>query len=63
MSKKTVWYEVQEGETIGQCLERMQKEGYMAAGRKEEPVFEERDGEPVPVRQRIRFKGVRMEES
>lgn len=63
MSKKNLWFEVQEGETIEQCLERMQKEGYMAAGRKEEPVFEERDGKPVPIRQRIRFKGVRLEES
>lgn len=63
MSKKNLWFEVQEGETIEQCLERMQKEGYMAAGRKEEPVFEERDGKPVPIRQRIRFKGVRFEES
>ncbi|KZE37752.1 hypothetical protein AV656_09475 [Bhargavaea cecembensis] len=63
MSKKTVWFEVEEGETIEQCLERMQREGYMAAGRKEEPVFEERNGRPVPVRQCIRFKGVRMEDS
>lgn len=63
MSKKNLWFEVQEGETIEQCLERMQKEGYMAAGRKEEPVFEERDEKPVPIRQRIRFKGVRLEES
>ncbi|WP_040225049.1 NETI motif-containing protein [Bhargavaea cecembensis] len=60
--KKTVWFEVEEGETIEQCLERMSREGYMAAGRKEEPLFEERDGEPVPVRQLIRFKGVLKEE-
>jgi len=60
--KKTVWFEVAEGESIGDCLTRMEQEGYMAAGRKEEPIFEERNGEPVPVRQRIRFKGVLREE-
>lgn len=61
MSKKTVWFEVQEGETVEACLQRMEKEGYMPAGRKEEPIFEERNGEPVPVRQLIKFKGIRTD--
>lgn len=62
MSKKTIWFEVAENETMGDCLERMKAEGYMAAGRKEEPLFEEKDGVPVPVRQIIKFKGVKIEE-
>ncbi len=59
--KKTVWFEVGENETVEKCLERMDKAGYMPAGRKEEPIFEERDGQPVPVRQLIKFKGIRKE--
>lgn len=62
MSKKTIWFEVKENETMADCLERMKEEGYMPAGRKEEPLFEERDGIPVPVRQIIKFKGVKIEE-
>lgn len=61
MTKKTVWYEVAENETISECLERMQKDGYMPAGRKEEPLFEMVDGNPVPVRQLIKFKGILLE--
>lgn len=62
MSKKTVWFEVREDETMEDCLERMKDAGYMAAGRKEEPLFEEVDGRPVPVRQIVKFKGIRKEE-
>ena len=61
MTKKTVWFEVQEDESVEACLERMKQEGYMPAGRKEEPVFEERNGQPVPVRQLIKFKGIRKD--
>ncbi|WP_211653580.1 NETI motif-containing protein [Planococcus sp. 11815] len=61
MSKKTIWFEVQEHETMEDCLNRMKKEGYMAVGRKEEPLFEEINGEPVPVRQIIKFKGNKIE--
>lgn len=62
MSKKQVWYEVQENETIEQCLTRMDKDGYMPFGRKEEPVFHIVDGEPTYLRQKIQFKGVLKEE-
>lgn len=62
MTKKTVWFEVGKDETMEQCLERMQSEGYMAAGRKEEPLFEEVDGQPVPIRQIVKFKGVKITE-
>ncbi|MFP3324340.1 NETI motif-containing protein [Planococcus sp. SIMBA_160] len=61
MSKKTIWFEVQEDETMEDCLDRMKQEGYMAVGRKEEPLFEEVNGEPVPVRQIIKFKGNKIE--
>ncbi|MBE1556613.1 NETI motif-containing protein [Sporosarcina limicola] len=57
MSKKTVWFEVEEGESIDDCLKRMASAGYTVTGRKEEPMFTEVDGEYVPVRQLIRFKG------
>ncbi len=60
MAKKTVWYEVEETETISECLERMQKDGYMPAGRKEEPLFQMIEGKPVPIRQLIKFKGILM---
>lgn len=62
MSKKQVWYEVQENETIEQCLERMKKDGYMAFGRREEPVFHLVDGKPEYLHQKILFKGLLIEE-
>ncbi|GKV69813.1 NETI motif-containing protein [Sporosarcina sp. NCCP-2716] len=62
MSKrKTVWFQVEEDETISACLDRMKAEGYMPAGRREEPLFEERDGEYVPIRQMIQLKGILAE--
>lgn len=62
LAKKQVWYEVEENETIEQCLERMKKDGYMPFGRREEPVFEEVNGEPIYLRQKIQFKGVLIED-
>lgn len=56
--KKTVWFELQENETIEDCLKRIEQEGYQVAGRKEEPLFQEVDGEFLPIRQIIKFKGV-----
>lgn len=61
MSKKTIWFEVGENESIIECLERMRKEGYAPTGRKEEPLFEEVNGEPVPVRQIVKFKGIKLD--
>jgi len=60
--KKTVWFEVEEHENIEECLERMHKAGYLPAGRKEEPLFTEINGEKVPIRQLIKFKGQLVEE-
>jgi hypothetical protein len=56
--KKTVWFEVEEGESIDDCLNRLAASGYRVAGRMEEPVFMEKDGEYVPIRQLIKFKGI-----
>lgn len=63
MSKKSIWFEVAEDETIEDCLNRMKNEGYMAVGRKEEPLFSEVNGEYVPIRQLIKFKGMLSEEN
>ncbi len=59
MKKETVWFEVEEHETIAACMERMDKEGFQIAGRREEPLFAEVDGQPVPIRQIIMLKGIK----
>ena len=56
--KKTLWFEVHENETIDNCLQRISEAGYMIAGKKEEPLYQEVDGEIVPIRQIIKFKGI-----
>lgn len=54
-------FEVQENETIGDCLDRIKAEGYMPVRRSEEPVFHEVkvNGEikREVVKQRIVFEG------
>ena len=60
--KKTVWFDVEAEETIDDCLKRMATEGYTVAGRKEEPLFTEVNGEYIPVRQVIKFKGILRED-
>ncbi|MGM0828475.1 MAG: NETI motif-containing protein [Bacillota bacterium] len=66
MSKKKLLFEVQENETITDCLDRMKEMGYMPVRRMEKPVFEERkDGtktEYVPIKQTIVFEGKKIEE-
>ena len=62
MSKNTTWFEVEEHESISDCLERMKAEGYIAVGRKEEPLFEEINGQPVPIRQIVKFKGSKLDQ-
>ncbi|WP_096201826.1 NETI motif-containing protein [Bacillus sp. FJAT-45350] len=60
--KKKQKFEVGENESIDQCLQRMEQEGYMPTRRMEEPVFQEvmTNGkqEFVPIRQKIVFEGV-----
>ncbi len=50
-------FEVQEGETIAECLERMEKLGYQPVRRMEKPIFIKQGNEYIPVRQQIIFEG------
>ena len=54
-------FAVETGESISDCLDRMEKEGYTPVRRMEEPVFHEvkRNGrlEPEVKEQRIVFEG------
>ncbi|OIJ18636.1 hypothetical protein BKP45_16010 [Anaerobacillus alkalidiazotrophicus] len=56
---------VEEGETLSQCLHRMEKEGYSPIRRMEEPVFHEikKDGklEKEVKKQSIVFEGKLIE--
>lgn len=62
MSKKLL-FEVKDGESIGDCLDRMKDQGYMPVRRTEKPVFEEQGKETyVPVKQTIVFEGKKIEE-
>ncbi|GLI86429.1 NETI motif-containing protein [Rossellomorea marisflavi] len=62
MSKKLL-FEVKDGESIGDCLDRMKDQGYMPVRRMEKPVFEEQGKETyVPVKQTIVFEGKKIEE-
>ncbi|KOS59996.1 NETI motif-containing protein [Lysinibacillus agricola] len=63
MGKKQIWYEVEENESIEDCLARMHRDGYMAVGRKEEPIFHLVDGEPTYLRQKIQFKAMHCQDS
>ncbi len=58
---KTKRFELQENETIDQCLERMTKEGYIPTRRMEEPIFHEviSNGKKIvePCGRKIIFEG------
>ncbi|MEH7353888.1 NETI motif-containing protein [Neobacillus drentensis] len=41
MSKKKVQFEVQENESIEDCLNRMKQQGYVPVRRTEKPIFQE----------------------
>lgn len=66
MSKvnKTV-FEVNDGESIDACLDRIKAEGYFPVRRVEKPIFEERmvNGHVKyePIRQKIIFEAKLME--
>ena len=57
-------FELQENESIDQCLERMKKEGYVPIKRTEKPIFKEvKNGgqtDYVPVGRQIIFEGKLM---
>lgn len=46
-------FEVQENETISDCLDRMRKEGYQPIRRMEEPIFIEVKGAGNQVAQQV----------
>jgi hypothetical protein len=41
MSKGKITFEVQENETIAECLERVKNQGYVPIRRTEKPIFQE----------------------
>jgi hypothetical protein len=51
-------YVVEAGESISDCLARMDREGYKPIRRIEKPIFKERDGGFVPVEREIIFDAV-----
>lgn len=59
MKKETKWFEVEDDESITACIERMAQQGFQVAGRKEEPLFAEVDGQPIPIKQLIMLKGIK----
>lgn len=63
MEKRQIWYEVEENESIEDCLARMRQDGFIAIGRKEEPIFHLVNGEPTFLRQKIQFKAMLYQES
>lgn len=63
MGKRQIWYEVEENESIEDCLARMRQDGFIAVGRKEEPIFHLVNGEPTYLRQKIQFKAMFYQDS
>ena len=60
-------FELQDNESISECLERMKREGYFPIKRTEKPIFKEveNDGqtEYIPVARQIIFEGKLMDKS
>lgn len=63
MGKRQIWYEVEENESIEDCLARMRQDGFIAVGRREEPIFHLVNGEPTYLRQKIQFKAMVYQDS
>ena len=61
MSKKKMQFEVQENESIDECLNRMKLQGYVPVRRTEKPIFQEvkKGNETIyePVARQIIFEG------
>lgn len=66
MNKGKLNFEVQENETIDECLNRMKKQGYVPTRRIEKPIFQEiRKGSEKtfePVGRKIVFEARKMEQ-
>lgn len=62
MSKKKLQFEVQEHESIEECLNRMKQQGYAPVRRSEKPIFQEvkKAGETIyePIGRQIVFDAV-----
>ncbi|MBS4197262.1 NETI motif-containing protein [Lederbergia citri] len=56
-------FEVMENETIGDCLKRMEQEGYKVIKRTEKPIFKEETHKGktnyIPISRKIIFQGVK----
>ena len=65
MSKKS-WFDVEANESIDDCLKRMADLGFTPIRRMEEPIFQEvKEGSSIkqePIRQKIRFQGMKNEQ-
>lgn len=65
MTKKKIQFEVQENETIEQCLNRMKQQGFAPIRRIEKPIFQEvKNGSGTiyePVGRQIVFEGKLIE--
>ena len=65
MSKKKVQFEVQENESIEDCLNRMKQQGYSPVRRIEKPIFQEvkKGGETIyePIGRQIVFEATVVE--
>ncbi|WP_282141767.1 NETI motif-containing protein [Cytobacillus oceanisediminis] len=65
-AKNKMVFEVQENETIDQCLDRIQKAGYIPVRRTEKPIFKEvKTGGKVdyePAGRQIIFEAKRLED-
>lgn len=63
--KKKQSFEVQENETIDDCLKRMKKEGYIPVRRIEKPIFQEiiKNNQKTyePIGRQIVFEAKKME--
>ncbi|MET3683212.1 hypothetical protein ABID56_001303 [Alkalibacillus flavidus] len=60
MKKKK--FKVSDYQSIDDCLNQMQQEGYRPVRRIEKPVFQEQqNGDPEPVEQDIVFQAIKQE--
>ncbi|WP_462412734.1 NETI motif-containing protein [Neobacillus sp. Marseille-QA0830] len=61
MGKNKMMFEVQENESIEQCLNRMKQQGYLPVRRMEKPIFQEvkKGSETIyePIGRQILFEG------
>jgi len=65
MSKKKLLFELQENESIEECLNRMKQQGYAPVRRTEKPIFQEvkKAGETIyePIGREIVFEAKLIE--